>query len=414
MDASSRSSRAQASCAPTAERRERPRLGPDRRPTPLPGRASPAATAVSRPLVALLLALVAGAAPASAAEPLCRGVASLALLAMDTAAGRALLTLSASDGLRLVEVEALDDVARLHPLPPGPPRFAGSNGPGPLLALGRCGASCIQVERWDDGAWRPEGEPLEVPSSLNFYTTYDRSGRPWVVAHTPAGEAGWVEARAFRLAGSRWQERGRLTVTGVTTQGAMSAAWRRDGVVTGTGLFTADAAPSYWVAGLPALPAEKRGQVVPLGNGGAAYLAADGAVYTSGDGGRTWRGSRWRPWGVERTQIWSFGADYSLDVPLGALDDPLPIFWFDRRERDATRVILTTVGAGGDWNLRAELPAEIVADTGERLEIVHFLRTAGGIWMLLSDCFAAGSTTGLARRTYTAAGLGPPRFVVLQ
>lgn len=362
-------------------------------------------------LAAVLAAPVTAAAPPS---PLCDGVAPLALLGMDTTTGRMLFTLSAAGDLHLVEVDVDGDEAALHPLPPGPPPFAGSVGPGPVLALERCGESCVQPRRWEGGEWNPLGAALPLSRRANFYTTYDRSGAPWVLAHRQAGEEGWVEARAFRFTGGRWQDRGRLAVTSVTTQGAAPAQERQDGVVSGTGLFTAAEAPVSWVAGLPALPAEKRGQVLPLGAEGAVYLAADGGIYLSADGGRSWRGTRWRPWGVERTAIWTFGADYSLDTPLGNLDRPLPVAWFDRRHREAQQLILTTLTPDGAWELRAELPGEILADTGDRLEIIHFLRTAGGTWVLLSDCFAAGSTSGLARRTYSPAGPSPPRFVVVR
>jgi hypothetical protein len=354
-----------------------------------------------------------GATPAAAAlgaAPACDSSTPLSLLAMDTEAGRMLFSLDdPGGGQRLIEVTADGAEARLYAAA-GSRHFAGSVGPGPAFAVRGCGDDCRQPEGWDGGAWRALGAPLTLPGQPNLFGTYDHSGAPWLIA-TRELIGGWLEARAFRWSGGSWHEEGRQPITGVTSQAAAPAGWQDDAVISGTGVFAAGAAPAQWVAGLPSLPPERRGQVLPLGRDGAVYLADDGGLYVGSQRGERWEASRWRPWGVERSAVWSFGSDYSFDLPQGALTEPLPVAWFDRRSPDRAQLLLTGLAAGGGWRLEAQLPPEVLADTGESVELVHLLRTGGGLWVLLSDCLLAGEQPGLARRTASAAGLSPPRFI---
>lgn len=372
------------------------------------------------------LALAALGAPDPAAAPasqasLCAEPTPLALLGLDTEAGLLLFDLPVAGGrTRQIEVAlgraaagepgaAGPDAARSFRAAPAAAHYAGSVGPGPIFALARCGDGCLAAERWQGGRWEPLGSPLEIPGSANLYATYDRSGRPWIVAHLPGPER-WIEARAWRFEDGAWKPKGELAVHGPTALGVAPASWQRDAVVSGSGLFSAGAPPVTWAAGLPTLPPEKHGQIVPNGETGAVYMAADGALYWSADRGAAWRGTRFKPWGVERTEIWAYGVDYSVDLPLGTHGEPLPLAWFDRRGGRSGKVFLTELEPGGEWRLRGEVPADLQT-TAEPLELVHLLRKDAGEWVLLSDCFRSGGKPAVALRTWSPAGLGEARVL---
>lgn len=382
-------------------------------------RGRPEARASILAALTLLAALAGPPPPALAAPaPLCATPSPLALLGLDTEQGLVLFDLATAEGaVRPLQVALGDgtapgadaDEARAFAAERAGKRFAGSVGPGPIFVLSRCGESCVAAERWQDGRWSPLGKHLEIPGQANLYATYDRAGRPWIVAHQPGAER-WLEARAWRFEDSAWVAKGRLAVRGPTALGVSPASWQRDAVITGSGLFSATESPATWTKGFPTLPPEKEGQVVPNGASGAVYMAADGAVYWSPDRGTSWRGSRFKPWGTERTEIWSYGADYSLDLPLGTHGEPLPLAWFDHRGGRAGRIFLTELEPGGDWKLRGELAADL-ATTAEPLELVHLLRKDAGLWVLLSDCFRSGGKPSLALRTWSPAGLGEARVV---
>jgi hypothetical protein len=360
-------------------------------------------------LVAAFLALALGL-PA-AAEPQCDASTLLTLVGMDTAASRLLFAVSGDGEGRLLELTPDGEAATAWPAAAGR-HFAGSVGPGPLFALRRCGDGCRRAERWEGGAWQPLGEALSVDEAANLYATWDGGGRPWIVAHYPVASAErWLTAEAFTLEGERWLSRGRLRVTAVPPLGVLPAPWADDAVISGTGLFSAGGEPTTWLGGLPAVPLTKEGPAWPLSETAAAYVAADGQVYVSDDAGASWRASRWRPWGVSRHEVWTYGRDYSLDLPLGAFGRVLPVSWFDRRPRHEPLIFLAELAPDGDWTLRSEVPPTVLADTGERLELAHFLRTAAGDWLMLSDCFTVDGTAGLALRVHSLAGLAPARFL---
>ncbi len=363
------------------------------------------------------------AAPAPPPAPLCAEPTALALLGLDTEAGVLLFDLATGRDSSQIEVTlgrslptaagaGQADTARGFPAAKSGGRFAGSVGPGPIFALRRCGESCVAAERWQDGRWGALGSSLTIPATANLYSTYDRAGQPWVVAHL-AGRDRWLDAQAWRFEGGGWKPKGKLAVHGPTALGVSPASWQRDAVVSGSGLFAAAEPPVTWTAGFPTLPAEKQGQVVPNGATGALYMAADGALYWSADRGATWRGTRFKPWGTERTEIWSYGADYSVDLPLGTHGEPLPLAWFDRRGGRAGRIFVTELEPGGEWRLKGELPAAVETNL-EPLELVHLLRKDAGEWVLLSDCFRSGGHPALALRTWSPAGLGATRVVEIR
>ncbi len=276
------------------------------------------------------LAPAAAAAAAAAAKDggICDAATALTPVGLDTASGRVLLAvppLGAGSKARgdgwLVELAPGAESARAWRDPAAQlrGRFGGSVGPGPVLALRPCGDSCLQPVRWQAGAWTPLGESLPLPSVSTAGLTYDLTGAPWIVIHRAAEReaAGQVKAWAFRLEGREWVPKGHLTVAAVGDLQAMPAPQRKDGVLSGTGLFAASGAPETWVAGLPSLPPAKQGQLIALGGGFAGYLSADGAIYLSGDTGKTWRRSTWTPWGTGTTGIWRQGNDFWVDLPLG-------------------------------------------------------------------------------------------------
>jgi len=360
-------------------------------------------------------ALLAGAVliglprPARAALT-CGDETPLSLLAFDTASGRMLFSLLGAEGeVGLLEIAPGTEAASLFTQPRGQNHFAGSVGPGPLFALRRCGKSCVAVETFHEGGWSPMGAPLNAPDGANLYATYDRLGQPWVLAHRPSQDPDWVEAQAFRFDGDRWREAGSLPVHSLTSLGTAPAPQRDEAVISGSGLFVAGEEPRRWLEGVPALPEVRSGQAISLDGEAVIYLAPQGGLYLSPDRGKTWRRSRWTPWGVTRSDVWTYGKDYSLDLPLGTLGSPLPVAWFDRRTGEKSRIFLTELEPDGRWQLRAELDSEVEGPNGQPRELFHLLRTAGGTWLLLTDCITGGGPPHIVVRTVTLAGVAPVR-----
>lgn len=377
----------------------------------LSGRSITADPRAAAPFLALALVLVAAMAEAA---PRCEGGAPLALLGFDTARGEILFVLVGTSGGEALVTLRLDPLrARAIPLAGMEPRFAGSSGPGPIFALRRCGETCVLAERFRDGAWEIFGPTLRIAEQANVSTTYDREGAAWIITHEP-GPSGWLTARAFRLESGTWRERGSLSITSPNALGVAPAAGQPDAVLSGTGLFSANAAPKTWIEGLPALPPGKGGSLVPIDANGVAFLASDGAIYLSPDRGATWKGTRYKPWGTERTELWAYGSDYALDLPLGTLGPPLPLAWFDRRGGREGRIYLTALAPNGEWSLTGELAAEVEADSGETTELIHLLHKDGGAWVLISDCIEVRGVPGVAVRTYTPAGPTAPAFVAFE
>jgi hypothetical protein len=362
---------------------------------------------------------VAAAAPAPAPAFACDRDSTLTLFGLDTASGTALLAAPpARDGEPpwWIELPAGGESAAYRPAGGDRP-FAGSIGPGPVFAVRRCGAGCLQPVRWEDGGWRPLGEPLAGDGGT-VHATYDRSGTPWVVLHRPIAGDGAVEAHAFRLAaGGSWRDRGARRAVGAGTVAAVPDPSSSEGVLSGSARFTAGGPPETWVAGLPALPPERRGELLPggvtRGVPAAVYLDAGGRFYLSEDGGESWRRSDWAPWGETRARLWQPGRDYSVDLPSGDRRPPLAVAWFDRRQPGAERLHLTSWSPGRGWAETAALPPATTTLDGALFTWDHLLRPAQDSWLLLTGCVNTAAGPGLAVRTTGPGGLSKPRFVPL-
>jgi hypothetical protein len=365
-------------------------------------------------LAALLASLT---SPASAAPlAICDGTTAVTLFGMDTASGRMLFSippLAPQGSFWMVELDAEGKEARAYPDPPKG-LFGGSTGPGPVLAALPCGTSCLQPMRWSGGTWEPVGDPLTAPTAATSTPTYDNSGAPWFLLHGASQEAGQVRAWAFRLEGREWKSRGGILTTAVGQPAALPAPQRKDGVLTGTALFSRSGPPENWVAGLPNLPAERRGQVVALTGASVAYISGDGVVYLSGDSGKTWRRSTWTPWGSQGTAgIWRQGKDWWVDLPFGDHRAALRLAWFDRRRAAQEVIVLTRLAASGDWIRLAEAPGE-VRSKSERLPVAQVLVPRGDIWLLVSGCAATAQGSGFVLRVFDGTTLSPARFVPIR
>src|SRR6202521_378697 len=373
-------------------------------------------------------------AGSAASGAICDSSTALTVIGMDTDAGSVLIAVAGSGGGAGSWIVALHSAGapvpgagtggtggaagagaarEAHAYPEQPEgRFGGSVGPGPVLALQPCGANCVQPVRFDRGRWQPLGEPVYLPSASTAAATYDASGAPWLVAHTAANQEGQVRALSFRYEGGAWKSRGGLAVTAVAQPQVVPAPHRRDGVVSGTGLFSASGPPSTWVLGLPGVAPARRGQLLAVTSTDAAYLSADGVAYLSADAGKTWRRSIWTPWGSgDTTGIWRQGTDYTIDLPFGDRRGSLQLAWFDRRSATAERVVLTSLGAGGAWTELAAAPVDVTSRNGEHLPVTQVLIPRSDTWILLSGCAATATGSGLVLRTFEHGQLSEPRFV---
>ncbi|HXU45544.1 MAG TPA: hypothetical protein VN783_08460 [Thermoanaerobaculia bacterium] len=376
-----------------------------------------ASTAVA---LAALLPLRATAEPSPPpARTLCDASTTTTAIGLDTAAGRALLSLPAhgagadAQPARLIEIDAAGETARAwNDTANG--RFGGSVGPGPVLGVLPCPGSCLQPVRFVDGAFQPLGETLSAPQGATVAATYDAEGAPWIVLLTGAA-GGDLRAWAYRFEGKReWQEHGSQVLTAVGELPANPAPGVADGIVVGTGIFRASAPPALWVEGLPALPAERRGQLIALSPRDAAYLASDGAVYASADAGKTWRRSTWTPWGQGTTGLWRQGTDYWVDLPLGERRGALQLAWFDRRVASNERLVLSRRDPGGAWVVLAEAPSALHGPGGESLDVSDVLLPKEGRWLVISGCAAAPAGAVLPVRTFDGHKLSEPRFVPIE
>lgn len=376
-------------------------------------------------LAALAALLCAGAASArarpqkvSAARPgmppICDGTSALTLIGIDTTSGRMLFSVPplGAGAPWLVELDAAGGEARAYPDPPKG-LFSGSVGPGPVIAAVPCGTSCVQPMRWERGSWSPVGEPLTTPVASTLTPTYDPAGAPWLILHAQSGQEGYVKAWAYRLEGREWKARGTaIETTAVGQPAALPAPQRKDGVLSGTGLFSASGPPQLWITGLPNLPAARRGQLIALTGTSAAYLSGDGVVYLTDDGGKKWRRSTWTPWGAsEVVGSWRQGTDYWVDLPYGDHEGFLRLAWFDRRRPSEEVIVLTRLTRTGDWVRLAEAPSEIRTRSGDIMPIVQILVPKGNTWVLLSGCAATAEGSGLVIRVYDGAALSAPKFV---
>jgi hypothetical protein len=353
------------------------------------------------------------ASPASVPGAICDANSALTPVGTDTESGRVLFSippLAGSSQGWLVELTANGTTATAYP-DARDGRFGGSMGPGPVLALRPCGESCLQPVRFQGGTWEPLGEPLVAPAVITAAATYDLTGNPWLVVHGKGPETGVVRAWAYRLEEREWRSKGSLMVTAVGDLQAAPSAQRKDGILSGTGLFTASGSPEVWVQGLPELPPARRGAVIALPGSQAAYLSADGAIYLSDNSGKSWRRSTWTPWGAGTTGIWRQGSDYWIDLPVGDRRGPLELAWFDRRVSSQEGIFLTRLTPGGQWTILAQTKSEIRTKNDERLAVSHVLAPKAGSLLLLSGCAATASGSGLVIRTIDQNTLSEARFV---
>ena len=369
-------------------------------------------------LAAAVLTLPFTAVPAGAAPPICDGSTDLTMIGMDTASGRTLFSIAASqDGQPgwLVELDGDGRAARVWS-DDAKGRYGGSIGPGPVLAARPCGPSCLQPVRWAEGTWEPVGEPLAAPTATTASSTYDQSGAPWFLLHAAAaagGKSGEQRTYAFRFDGHQWHDRGSMTVTGVGQPPALPAPQRRDGVLTGTGLFSASGQPQAWVSGLPNVTAARRGQLIALTGTSVAYVSGDGVAYLSADSGKSWRRSTWTPWGTEETVgIWRQGKDYWVDFPSGDHRGSLRLIWYDHRRSEET-IVLTRLSQSGAWGHLTDVPSEVKTKSGEHLKINQILVPQGDDWLLLTGCAATAQGSGLVLRVYDGKTVSEARFVPL-
>jgi hypothetical protein len=347
------------------------------------------------------------------APTICDGSTALTLIGIDTTSGSILFSvapLGPREPRWVVELDAGATAARAYANPPKG-LFSGSVGPGPVIAAVPCGKECLQPMRWEGGKWAPLGEPLTAPAASILSTTYDPGGAPWLVFQGAAATEGLAKVWAYRLEGKAWKSRGAMEVTGVGQPASLPAPRRKDAVLAGTGLFSATGPPETWVAGLPDLPAERRGEVVALAGTGAAYVASDGVAYLSDDAGKKWRRSTWTPWdtnGVVGT--WRQGSDYTVDLPIGDPQGALRLVWFDRRRPSEEHVVLTELKAGG-WVALADVPSEVKTRSGDAMPVTQVLVPKGNDWILLSGCAATAAGSGLVLRVFDGKEASPPRFV---
>ncbi len=361
--------------------------------------------------VVALIAAVPAAGQQLDLREVCGPYTPLTLIGLDTAASTALFAMAATDahagaGIQgwMVELRVADAQVQLYPDWKKQPRLGGSVGPGPVLTAASCGAGCLQLQAWQGGGWQRLGPPLTVPTDATAFTARDGGGDPWVVAHQPTAYPGQPRATAWRLAGGRWSERGSRVVAGVGAPAARPQPGTTDAVVTGSGRFRRAAEADSWVAGLPGVPAEERGQLVPLAGGEVAYLSRAGSVYLSSDGGTTWRRSRWTPW----SGMSAGPPPTAVDLPTAAAGLPLSLAWFDRSEPQ--KLFLSQHAAGG-WRLHAALPA-LEPVGAETVGFSHLLRLADGRWLLVAGCEV--TPRGCALRTVLVGADGATERRVLR
>lgn len=351
--------------------------------------------------------------------PACGSNSALTLIGIDTASGTTLFSAPpvGQGDPWIVELNGGGSTARLY-RDRGKGRFGGSVGPGPVIAVSPCGKSCLQPVRWAGGEWEPLGEPLLLPSAVTVTPTWDRTGAPWFLVQSASGQDGRVKVHAWRLEDREWKDRGELTVAAVGQPPALPAPQRKDGVLIGTGLFSASGRPEPWVSGVPNLPAERRGQLIALTGTSAAYLSGDGVVYLSDDSGKKWRRSTWTPWGAPEGSdntvgIWRQGRDWWVDLPYGDHEGALRLAWFDRRVPSEEKILLTRLTQSGDWVRLGETRSEI-RTRNESLGLTQILVPKGGTWILLTGCVISQGTSSLVLRTFDGKTISEPRMLKLE
>jgi hypothetical protein len=361
--------------------------------------------------LALALAGLAGL-PLRAQGPDCGVGALVNLVGFDTSTGEALFSLSGSGGSSwLVSWKQGAASARLYREPEDAGRFGGSVGPGSVFVFKRCGAGCLQAMRFDAGAWKPLGEPIVAPSTSTVHATYDLSGRPWAVIQSSSERRGFTHSWAFHLDGREWRAAGELDVTAVAVPGAAPAPWYDRAIVTGTGLFSADASPRSWLSGLPADRSGPGAQVVAFDRRAGAFVSPEGTVYRTADGGKSWSLSNWTPWGTGSAEPWRRGTDFSLDLPTGIPNGVLPVIWFDRRIQGKESVIFSEMTNGGRWRELASGPADIPTSAGRDVSVLLVLRTVPDRWSMIYGCVRAEGDPRLVVVEIDGKRIGAPKLV---
>lgn len=382
---------------------------------------SPAGSRAGRRTAAALLALaLAGGGALRAETPVCGATATLTPIGIDTSAGLALLSLAGGgEGekrwiIEIGELGADSSSAQAYPDTVAG-RYSGSVGKGKILSVAPCGASCLQVLRWDQGRWQSLGEPLSAPASSSASATYDGAGAPWLLLQQRGETPDSTRVLAYRLEHGDWMHRGSMVATGVGEPGGHAVAEQPDAVTLGSALLSASGPAKSWLEGLPAVPPDRRGALIRLGAADAAYLAADAVLYRTTDGGKRWQRSTWAPGGREGlVGSWRQGLDFSVDVPYGAQGATLDLVWFDRRGSKEERLYLTRLNPPDRWETLADLPAEVKTKGPEPFPVTHVLKPGNDRWLILFGCAATAEGSGLIVRILTGKELSAARFVPLR
>jgi hypothetical protein len=360
----------------------------------------------------LALAVLLAVPPARAAFR-CDSTTTLTLLGVDTQAKRALFALSPGGGAGwLLEADLAAGAARAWPSPDGPAPFGASTGPGAVLAASRCGAKCLQVLRFEDGAWQRVGEPLLAPERATVHLAWDRAGAPWVVLHALAGSG--LNATAYRFEGGDWTSKGAAAVRAVGTPGAAPAPAGESGITSGDVVFAAAGKPRRFVQSLPKLAAADHGQLVWLGGKAALHLGMDGLLRTTADGGAAWEPLHWQPLSPgEGALAWRPGKDYRIELPDGERASPAAAIWNDRRAAEKEQLFLATQEPQepSRWRVLATTPDGILTQGGERLPYGQVLRFGGESWTLLTGCVSRQGGASLAIRRVAGGKLGAPELL---
>jgi hypothetical protein len=361
---------------------------------------------------------------ASAAAPLhaafrCDSNTALTPIGVDTQAQHVLFALPPRSGAAgperwVLDVDLARGVARAS-LPvtgeSGEAPFAGSTGPGPVLAAVRCGAKCLQVVRFRDGAWHRLGEPLLASDASTVHLTWDRAGAAWAVLHA-IDKSGGVAATAYRLDGADWASKGAALVRAVGNPGAAPAPAGEQGITSGDVVFASAGKPRRFVSALPKLVGAASGQLVWLGGGSAVHLGSDGLLRTTADGGTSWQAVHWQPMTPGQGALaFRPGVDYWIELPDGERTAPLAAVWNDRRSAEGQLFFAVQDAAAGPWRVEVTTPQGILTKAGERLPYNHVFRFAGDRWALVTGCVARQDGADLAIRRVADGKLGPPELL---
>jgi len=363
--------------------------------------------------LAAVLAASFGRVTAAAMER-CDSTTPLTIVGVDTRAERLLLAPPVKGDAPgwLFELDLRNASASAWPEPDPTARFAGSSGPGPILAARRCGEQCLQIVRFEGGAWQPLGEPLLASAGDTVNATWDADGNAWVVLHGARGPQG-IAAQAYRLAGRDWKSAGSLPVSAVGNPGALAAPAGESGVVSGNGQFAVDARPRHWWA-TTSTASLAHGELLWLGGPHAALLTADAQLEVTDDG-HTWQPVRWLPWtSGEGDLSWKPGRDYWVELPEGDREPPLVAVWTDARVAGKPRSFIAHREADGTWKNDVALPPGILTSGGERLPFNQMVRFPGERWVLLTGCVARESGAALALRRIENGTLRDPELVPIQ